>query len=317
MQKSILLILLYLLGALPMQSQAARVVVISDLNGGYGSTDYRQSVMDAVQRIGELNADLVISTGDMVGAQRPNPLLNLYQLNAMWHSFDKTVVQPLAQLNLPFAVTPGNHDASSYGRYRLEREVFRDFWLARKPALHYLDDAHYPLRYAYSLDDVLFISLDATRPGKLDEKQYLWLQQLLEKHAANYSHKIVYGHLPLWPFAQQREMESLFDTRLESLLITYKTDLFLSGHHHAYYPGAKDDMRHVGQGCLGASPRSLIGVKQRSPRTITVLDIEPGNEIKVSAYQGKTFNEPVDLNSLPKQIKSHAATLVREDLAGY
>ncbi len=300
-----------------MQSLAARVVVISDLNGRYGSTHYRQSVTDAVLRIGELNAALVISTGDMVGAQRPQPLLNRHQLDAMWHSFDKAVVQPLAQLKLPLAVTPGNHDASGYGRYRLERDVFQDFWRARKPALNYLDDSHYPLRYAYSLDDVLFISLDATRPGKLDEKQFLWLQQLLEKHAANYSHKIVYGHLPLWPFAQEREMEALFDTRLESLLIAYEVDLFLSGHHHAYYPGAKDDMRHVSQGCLGASPRRLIGVEQRSPRTITVLDIEPGSEIKVSAYQGKTFNEPVDLNSLPKRIESHAATLVREDLAGY
>jgi len=317
MPKNILLILLYLLGMLPMQSPAARVVVISDLNGRYGSAHYRESVTDAVERIGELDADLVISTGDMVGGQRPEPLLNLYQLNAMWQSFDEAVVQPLVGLNLPLAVTPGNHDASGYGRYRLERDVFQDFWRAHKPALTYLDDSHYPLRYAFSLDNALFVSLDATRPGKLDKEQFQWLQKLLAKHSENYRHKIVYGHLPLWPFAQKREKEALFDEKLEQMLITHKVDLFLSGHHHAYYPGAKDALRHVSQGCLGASPRSLIGVKQRSPRTITVLDIEHDSEIKVSAYQGWAFDEAVDLNSLPKQIQSEAATLTREDLAGY
>ena len=317
MLKSIHLILICLLSVLPSLGVADRVVVISDLNASYGSTHYRQSVTNAVQRIGELDADLVISTGDMIGGQQPRPLLNLPQINAMWRSFEKVVIRPLARLNLPLAVTPGNHDASEYADYRLERDVFQRFWKTHKPALDYLDDSHYPLRYAFSLNDTLFISLDATRPGKLGREQFLWLEELLSKHGKRHSHKVVYGHLPLWPFAQDREREALFDEQLERLLIENKVDIFLSGHHHAYYPGAKNNVRHLSQGCLGASPRKLIGVSQRSPRTITVLDIEPGKEIKVTAYRGETFDDPVNLESLPRRIKSRSATLIREDLAGY
>ena len=48
-----------------------------------------------------------------------------------------------------------------------------------------------------------------------------------------------------------------------------------------------------------------------------MLDIEPGKEIKVTAYRGETFDDPVNLESLPRRIKSRSATLIREDLAGY
>ena len=51
-------------------ASALRVVVISDLNGSYGSTSYSKRIPVAIQRIIALKPDLVISTGDMVAGQR-------------------------------------------------------------------------------------------------------------------------------------------------------------------------------------------------------------------------------------------------------
>jgi predicted MPP superfamily phosphohydrolase len=72
----IALLLLALLVALPAAARALRVVVISDLNGSYGSTDYASAVTGAVRRIVALAPDLVIITGDMVAGQRRDPHLS-------------------------------------------------------------------------------------------------------------------------------------------------------------------------------------------------------------------------------------------------
>lgn len=47
-----------------------RIVVISDINGSYGSTEYNPRVKQAVERIQDMQPDLVISAGDMVAGQK-------------------------------------------------------------------------------------------------------------------------------------------------------------------------------------------------------------------------------------------------------
>jgi len=305
--------ILLLLGGL---GQAAagnlRVAVVSDLNGSYGSTRYESSVDGAVKRILALKPNLVISTGDMVAGQR-KPHLSTGEVEAMWRAFHSHVSEPLAKAGIPFAVTPGNHDGSAYGGFVAERRIYSEQWRARKPALRFLDDTHYPFYYAFAAGDALFFSLDATTVGHLPREQMEWLKRLLGEHGDDYLQRIAFSHVPLWPFTQGREREFIGDPELERLLKAEEVELYLSGHHHAFYPGHKDGINYISQSCLGAGPRRLIGASGRSVQGFTLIDLE-GESMRIAAFQYPDFTRPVGWGTLPGRIRSQAAELIRADL---
>ena len=294
-----------------------RVVVLSDFNESYGSTRYTRHVDEAVARAIALKPDLVISTGDMVAGQRLNPSLTRTQIEPMWRAFHDKVSDPLARAGVPFVAVAGNHDASSGERFRLEREIYREQWSGRRPALDFVDTTHFPFRYAFRLGGTLFIALDATFVGHLSREERDWLAALLEREGTKSTNRVVFSHMPLWPFAVGRETEYLGDPELEAILKRGHVDLFLSGHHHAYYPGAKDGVRHVSQACLGAGPRPLIGTPHAAERAITVLDFDGKGAVQVEAYTGPGYTRRIERASLPERIVSQRATLVRDDLAGF
>lgn len=289
-----------------------RIVVVSDLNGSYGSTAYDEPVTRALQRVVALRPDLVLSTGDMVAGQR-TPLLPGPRIDAMWAAFHATVSDPLRAAGIPFAVTPGNHDASGYERYAAERIAYAEQWRPRTTGLRFVDRAEYPYHYAIALGDVLLISLDVTTLGPLDRAQRDWLERLLATHGPRFRHRIVFSHVPILAFTHGREREVSGDLALEALLVRHGVDLYLSGHHHAYYPGWHGGLRYVSQACLGSGPRALIGRSDASPRAITVLDIGPDG-IDVRALTGPDFDRTLDLSTLPATIRSRSGLLVRDDL---
>lgn len=295
------------------ESPALRVVVISDLNESYGSTRYSDHVARAVARISQLRPALVLNTGDMVAGQRLPPLSS-NDVEAMWRAFHQAVTEPLARAGIPMAVTPGNHDASSGTRFALERSIYREQWLQRRPALEFVDAVDYPFSYAFTIAGTLFISLDATFVGPMSERERAWLRAILARHGERHTHRVVFSHVPLWPFAAGRETDYLGDEKLEALLREGQVDLVLSGHHHAYFPGAKDGVRYVSQACLGDAPRPLIGAPAHSERAITVLEIPAAGPISVEAYRAPDYIEPIHRHTLPERIISRRATLLRDDL---
>ena len=294
----------------PLAAEPLRVVVISDLNGSYGSTSYAPRIDKAINRVIELRPDLVISTGDMVAGQR-RPHLSRKQVRAMWSSFHRVVSDRLAAAGIPFAVTPGNHDASAYNGFKHEREIYRDEWLPRKPDLNYLDDKDYPFFYAFEINGVRFVSLDATVLGPLRGDQL----QRLERVAKGAGTVVTFSHLPQWPFAVNREREIIGDHALESLYQRTGVDMHLSGHHHAYYPGEKNNILYVSQACLGGGSRKLIGDRHRSAHSFTVVDVDDNGEISLFALKEPDYRNRIDLETLPKQIVTPQATLRRMDLA--
>jgi hypothetical protein len=287
------------------------VAVISDLNGSYGSTFYPQLASDVIQRIIAIRPDVVISTGDMVAGQQ-KPLLPKPQVEAMWASFHKIISDPLASAGIPFAVTPGNHDGADSPDFQMERALFAEQWTSRKPAVKFLDDGHYPFYYAFSVGNAVFISVDATLVGPLPEKQMKWLENLLAKSEVKKSRTVLFSHVPLWPFASGRERDFIGDGRLEKLLQKADADLYLSGHHHAFYPGHKDGIYYVSQACVGAGPRPLIGSKAPSKKGFTLIQIE-GEDIRINAFEGANLNRPYDWENLPQSVSSKVATLLRAD----
>jgi 3',5'-cyclic AMP phosphodiesterase CpdA len=290
-----------------LDSAPLRVAVISDLNGRYGSTTYQGSVHAAVDRLLEASPDLVLSTGDMVAGQRRG-----IDHEAMWEGFHAAVSDRLAEAGIPFAVTPGNHDASGYEVFAEERALFVRQWTRRRPEVRFVDDSHYPLRYSFTVGPAFFVSLDATTVGPLSDEQRRWLDRQLA--AAPQPVKIVFGHVPLHPFAIGREREHLRDPELEALLLRHGVELFVSGHHHAYYPGRRGPLRLVSTACVGAGPRPLIGTDRRSPRSIVLFDVTADGVRDLDAWGGESYERRIERASLPPHVGAGAHRIDRDDL---
>jgi hypothetical protein len=285
-----------------------RIAVVSDLNGSYGSTSYADTVTRAVDRVLAWEPDLVLSTGDMVAGQRAG-----LDYRAMWSAFHAAVSDRLAGAAIPFAVTPGNHDASGYATYAGERAIFVSEWTSRKPDVEYLDDSDYPLRYSFTVGPALFVSLDATTVAPLGGEQMTWLEAQLAA-GAEQPVKIVYGHVPLYPFAIGRETEVIGDPEIERIANEHGVTALISGHHHAYYPGRRGDLRLVGTACLGSGPRALIGTSDPSPRSVLLLEIADGELRTLDAWSGAAYDTVVDRTTLPPSVGPSSTRIDRDDL---
>ena len=290
-----------------------RIVVLSDFNGSYGSTRYEASVRSAVAATRRLQPDLVLSTGDMVAGQRSRPPFTRPQLEAMWRAFHATVSEPLAAAGLEFVATAGNHDASAYAAFDLERTVYREQWRSRTPA-RLIDSGDFPFYFAFVVGDALIVSLDATVPGHLPAIQREWLARVLAEHGPRHRWRIVFGHLPIWPLVAERERDVLGDRDLEQLLVSAEVTVYLSGHHHAYFPGTHGGLAQIGQACVGAAPRHLIGSTLRSDRAITVLDLAADGSWTARALAGEDYSIEIDHGSLPDTIDSRIAKIRRLEM---
>lgn len=292
------------------QKGPLRVAVISDMNSSYGSKHYRREVHQAVRWIrDELKPDLVLSTGDMVAGMKPG-----LDYEGMWVAFHAAVTLPLTRAGIPYAPTPGNHDATSRPGYEKERLEYNKQWKLWRPNVGFVDAKHYPRRYAFMERDVLFVSLDATSVGRIGAKQFEWLDKVLTRHAS-VPVKIVYGHLPIYPFAKHRDREVLGDRDLEALLDRHGVSAYLSGHHHTYYPGKRGDLRMVSLSCLGGGARKLIGTDAPSPRSVLVLEIDPSGGItSLEAHPVSDFSKTIPREALPETLGQAGSMIIRDDI---
>ncbi len=283
-----------------------QVAVISDLNGSYGSTTYGSEVHAAVAALVADPPDIVLVTGDMVAGQQSG-----LDYPAMWRGFHSAVTTPLTDAGIPVAVTPGNHDASGYSGYAAERDEYARQWDARVPAVTMVDATNYPFRYAFTVRDTLFVSLDATTVGPLSSSQRAWVDDVLATPAA---HRIVFAHVPIHAFTVGRETEILDDDALEDILVSHGVDLFVSGHHHGYYPGRHGELRVVSMACTGSGPRALIGTSDTSPKSILRFTLDTTGIADLDAYGGSRFTSPIARSTLPTRVGSGAGAVTRDDL---
>jgi len=285
-----------------------RVVLVSDLNDRYGSTEYGPEVHAAVNRIVAMSPDLVLCAGDMVAGQRRG-----LDQGAMWRAFHAAVTGRLEAAHIPFAVTPGNHDGSAFPGHRAERRAFVAAWDPdHRPEVAFLDGSRYPIRYSFTAGPALFVSLDATVPGPLAPEQMAWLRAQLEA-GVDHRVKVVMGHLPLYAVGQGRETEILNDSALEALFRDLDVDVYVSGHHHAFYPGRRGPLRLLSLGCLGGGPRHLIGDTGSSPRSLTLLEIGAEDIVAITPLGGPAFDRPLPLADLPRRIEHGGVVIGRDE----
>ena len=299
-----------------------RLALISDLNGPYGSTRYSATVAKGLDLLSELKPDLVLCAGDMVAGQKLS--LTDSQLEAMWSSFQSTVLNPLLQQGIGMVPTMGNHDASSQrtdSRYVFarERNQAETFWERQKNrlGLEFVDANQYPFQFSVRQPGLFIVVVDASS-ADVDRGQQQWLEHALSSESRSFNDCcVVMGHLPLTAISvgRDRSGECIENAmQLTDLMQRHRVDLYLSGHHHAWYPGELKGQRLLSLGAMGNGPRRLLGTQRTSDPSLTLLDLFPATKtVLETTFSLKTL-EPISLNSLPKQLSSKSfPTLDRRD----
>ncbi len=288
---------------------ADSLVLVSDLNGRYGSTRYHQRVDRAAERIVALKPDLVLSAGDMVAGQAPDGLDD-DALEAMWSAFAESFIAPLASAQIPLAVTAGNHDGSAYPGFERDRQAFERHWRDRAPP-GLLPGSEWPWRYAIRHGDLLAITFDGTLPGSVPARERDFVREMLATHGGSAAWTVVWSHLPFWPLAQNREREIIRDAEFLDLLHENGVDAYVSGHHHLFYAGVDEaGMLHVSVAALGGNARRFAAGGERQPHGLATLTLEDG-QLVVMGWVAPEFHSAVDRGSLPEVIHSPVGTLRR------
>jgi hypothetical protein len=279
-------------------------------------------VEKAMQLIPDWQPDMVICAGDMVAGQSIS--LTPAEIKAMWAGFDRTVFTPIRQAGLPFAFTLGNHDASSYksqGKFvfALDREAADAYWSApqRDLGIEFSDRAGFPFYYSFVQNQIFYLIWDASSANVPDE-QIAWAERALASEAAQQAKlRIAMGHLPLYAISQGRDRAGEILNRadeLRSLLERYGVHTYITGHHHAYYPGRVGQLQLLHCGALGSGPRTWLGTTSAAMQTLTVLDINlEAPSTTYTTYNAATW-DVVDDSQLPRLIVGPNGRVMRHDL---
>lgn len=300
-----------------------RAVVISDLNSRYGAVDYRQEVMKGVSILPQWEPDIVLCVGDMVAGQSLS--LTKAEVDAMWQGFDNLILSPIRAADIPFALTIGNHDASSLqdgGQYvyPVDREVTSRYWQAHQDTLdlQYVDTGNFPYYYSFKQNDIFYLVWDASS-ANVPADQVAWAERQLSSAAAQAAKfRIALGHLPLYAISQGRDRNGELlnnATQLQALLESHNVHTYMSGHHHAYYPGHAGDLQLLHTGALGSGPRTWLNRTDAAMQTMTVLDFffDTGDTVYTTYNMNRM--ELVDTQTLPRQIVGPTGRVLRNDIA--
>ncbi|PSB04027.1 metallophosphoesterase family protein [Merismopedia glauca] len=304
----------------PLPKKDVRIVVISDLNSQYGATTYEPQVDKAIAMIPGWEPDLVLCGGDMIAGQKRS--LSKGQITAMWAAFDEHISAPLRQVGIPFGFTIGNHDGSGAivkGEqvFAGERELASKYWNSHDPGLNFGDRGNFPFYYSFQQKGIFYLVWDASN-YLISSQQLAWVEKTLQsKEAQQAKMRIAIGHMPLYPVAIGRNKvgEYLADgDKLRSLLERYNVHTYISGHHHAYYPGKRGKLELLHTGALGSGPRQLINSKIPPRNTITIVDIDLDSaSTRYTTYDMKTL-AVINIHSLPRLIVWDKNWVLRRDI---
>ncbi|AFZ46240.1 metallophosphoesterase [Cyanobacterium stanieri PCC 7202] len=302
-----------------------RLLVISDLNSAYGSTEYEEEVHQAIKLIPHWNPDVILCGGDMIAGQKTS--LTDAQVRAMWSAFDRHIAQPIRNLNIPFGFTIGNHDGSgSFSTrenrffHQRDRNLAREYWQnpQHNPQVNFVDRTHFPFYYTFMEKDIFFLVWDASFRN-ISSQQLAWAGQALQSPAAKEAKmRIAIGHLPLYGVAigRDRDGEVLDEPEfLQNFLELNHVHTYISGHHHAYYPAHKNNLQMLHAGVLGAGARRLIAGDDQPMKNLTVVDInfDQPNLTTYTTYDMKTL-QVINEQQLPRLLMAHNGMILRKDI---
>ncbi|MBE9216336.1 metallophosphoesterase [Plectonema cf. radiosum LEGE 06105] len=301
-----------------------RLVVISDLNSVYGSTDYDPEVDKGIALLPFWKPDMVVCSGDMVAGQRPT--LSEAQIKAMWAAFDDHVAAPLRRAKLPYGFTIGNHDASGAVGikgtflFQNERDLASAYWNQpdHDPGIKFIDKFEFPFYYTFEYKDIFFMAWDGSS-HRIPKDKLEWVEKTLASPQAQQAKmRILLSHLPLYAVAVGRNqpgdvIENADEIR--EMLERYNVHTYISGHHHSYYPAHRGKLQLLHMGILGSGPRPLIDAKIPPWKALTVVDIKfDSPELTTyTTYDIRTL-KVIENKQLPRFLAGHNGILLRRDV---
>jgi hypothetical protein len=301
-----------------------RLLVISDLNSAYGSTDYDPEVDKGIALAPFWRPDIVICGGDMVAGQKST--LSDENIRAMWAAFDDHIAAPLRRAKLPFGFTIGNHDASGAlgvkGNFLFQRErnLATEYWQdsAHDPGVQFVDRFEFPFYYTFEYKDIFFLVWDGSS-NNIPKEKLDWVEKTLASPKAQSAKmRIVVSHLPLYGVAVGRnkpaEVMANAD-QLRAMLERYNVHTYISGHQHAYYPGHRGKLQLLHMGILGSGPRPLIDSRTPPWKALTVLDIN-FNSPELTTYTTYDIQtlKVVQYEQVPRFLAGHNGVVLRRDV---
>ena len=300
-----------------------RLAVISDLNSAYGSTDYRSEVATGLSLLPDWQPDLVICGGDMVAGQSLD--LTASEIDAMWAAFDEKILSPIRESGLPFALTVGNHDASSYQNngefvYVLDRQATEKYWNGHQQDtdLAFVEAEGFPFYYSFKQNDIFYLIWDASS-ANVPPEQIAWAERALASPEAQSAKlRMVMGHLPLYAVSQRRDRPGEYlngADELKALLEKHNVHTYISGHHHAYFPGKSGELNMLHLGALGSGPKSLLTTNAAPFQTLTIMDIFLDTTDTVYTTYNMNNLEVVNPQTLPRLIVGPNGRELRQDVA--
>ena len=301
-----------------------RVVVLGDFNGSYGSLHYSPQVEEILDNVIQTwRPDLFLSAGDVIGGQSAS--LPTERFAEMWGAFDAQIAAPLRAAGIPYAFAVGNHDGSSLPSntdntfiFQRERTAARAYW--RSPLydanLPYQSRANFPFNYSFTFREIFFAVWDASSAA-ITDAQKAWLERELSSPAAQTAPlRVLLGHLPLYGVSEEKNRpgEVLADgNALRAWLEGHGVDLYISGHHAAYYPAKVSEVTLLHSGGIGA--RRLLGNGAEPRSTVTVMDIDLNPvRLRLTTFDAAGL-EVVSLETLPESLDGLNGPLTRLDLA--
>ncbi|MEL6350229.1 MAG: metallophosphoesterase [Cyanobacteria bacterium J06627_28] len=300
-----------------------RLAIISDLNSAYGSTDYRSEVIAGIGMLPDWQPDIVLCSGDMVAGQSIS--LSASEIEAMWDAFDEKILSPIRTAGLPFALTLGNHDASSYQDngefvFILDRQASEKYWEGHQSDtdLTFVEAGGFPFYYSFKQNDIFYLTWDASS-ANVPPEQIAWADRALASPEAQSAKlRIVMGHLPMYAVSQRRDRAGEYLNQadeLRALLERHNVHTYISGHHHAYFPGKAGNLNTLHAGALGSGPKSLLNTTDAAFQTLTIMDVFLDTASTVYTTYNMNTMEVVNLESLPRLIVGPNGRELRQDVA--
>lgn len=199
-------------------SSIIRFAIISDLWGGLRPRIFE----DAVDKIGLLQPQFVMSVGDLVYGKLYDSTL----IKDQWDEFD-AAIRPLS---MPFYYVPGNHDISN--------AVMEAEWKKR------LGSPYYHFIYKNTL--FLCINTEDGGRGGIRDEQVAYFKKVIEENKA-VRWTFLFMHRPVWQGKDNRQEGY---EKIEALL-NGRTYTLFSGHHHTYLSTLKNGNKHFVLGSTG------------------------------------------------------------------
>lgn len=200
-------------------STAVRFAVIGDRTNTAQPGIYEQILAEA-QR---LRPELLITVGDHIEGYTADTAV----LDSEWREYKSLI----ADIKIPFHMTPGNHD-----RYnKTERRIY--------------DREIGPPWHSFDQRGIHFIVLDNTvweKSADLPAEELTWLEGDLQKYQSAAT-TLVFMHKPFW----YASLATGKPDTLHTLFKTYGVDGVFTGHFHEYFSGTFDGIMYTGVGSSG------------------------------------------------------------------